>query len=94
MSNNSNSVPNSLWAKIPPSSLNHDPEGLLGAIPANNHLITAKRALLAGYQHPQVTQKISAALADFRHLCDAIGLDFATLDHAAYLQYLADRDRG
>jgi hypothetical protein len=30
-------------------------------------------------------------LADIRHVCDALNLDFADLDSRAYVHYLAER---
>lgn len=50
-----------------------------------------KRALVASYEDPTPPDAIIDVLADLRHLCDALGLDFAELDKSAARHYLEER---
>ena len=57
----------------------------------------AKRAakVLGGYSGgaDDLESDIADLLADLRHLCDGLGLDFAELDKCGYRHYSAERVR-
>ena len=58
------------------------PANLLRAQFAERHLPSEGETL---------DKRITAALADLRHLCDREGLDFADLDRSAYTYYSLER---
>ncbi len=82
------------WETIPSMSLGDVPEKLMDKHPVTYRQIIAKRAMVAGYEDPESdpAQAVQDALADLRHLCDALGLDFAKLDRAAYAAYIRERN--
>jgi hypothetical protein len=51
--------------------------------------MVAKRALMSAYEEADVEPDTCVAdlLADLRHLCDHLGLDYAKLDRRAYRNY-------
>lgn len=81
------------WDDIPHIPLGSAPDSLPEEQPLLYRQIVAKRALIAGYEETEETaQTISDALTDLHHLCDALGLDFATLDQSAYRSYIEERE--
>lgn len=77
---------------IPDYKLGETPEDLPGKNPRLYRLIVAKRALRAGYEDlgdPETV--ITDMLADLRHLCDAVGLEFHACDRMAYTHYAAEK---
>jgi hypothetical protein len=52
-------------------------------------MMVAKRALMSAYEEADVEPDTCVAdlLADLRHLCDRLGLDYAKLDRRAYHNY-------
>lgn len=80
------------WAAIPHYSLGGIPENLPDENPALYRRIIAKRAVLASYEDgDEPGPCITDLLGDLRHLCDALGYDFATLDRAGARRYVAER---
>lgn len=83
------------WQAIPHMPIGTVPDD----IPEKNRLlhcrIIAKRALLATYEEADEEPEtaIQDMLADLRHLCDALHLDFARLDQKAYDNYSYERAR-
>lgn len=80
------------WTSIPDHPLGEAPDSLIDRDPILDRRIVAKRAILAAYEDsdgPQ--QSIADLLNDLRHLCDALSLDFAQLDRAAYQRYAAEK---
>ena len=75
------------WSDIPNYKLGDAPEELTG-IPYR--LVVAKRALRAGYEELE-DYTITDMLADLRHLCDALGLDYGKLDDMAYQHYTEEK---
>lgn len=67
---------------------------------ATSGLVDAvERAILdysreAGLEDDEVKTAMSDFLADFRHLCDRWGLDFAELDRMAYNHYTEEIGNG
>ena len=77
---------------IPDYKLGETPEDLPGNNPRLYRLIVAKRALRAGYEDfgdPETV--ITDMLADLRHLCDAVGLEFHACDRMAYAHYTDEK---
>ena len=79
------------WHKIPHYLLGEVPDDLPNENPILYRRIIAKRAIIAAYEDEMPRQCITDLLADLRHLCDALGLDFGTIDRAAYLAYARER---
>lgn len=80
------------WTVIPDHALGETPESLIDRDPILHRRIIAKRALLNAYAEaddPQ--QRLTDLLGDLRHLCDALGFDFAQIDRAAYRHYAAEK---
>ena len=79
-----------LFAKIPDFPLGQVPVGLDGN---PLRLALAKRALMAGYESAEddPADALCDLLADLRHLCDALGLDYAAADRTAYQYYLEEK---
>ena len=79
------------WDAIPHYSLGDVPENLPDENPDLYRVIVAKRAILAGYEDWDGGTAIVDLLADLRHLCDALNIDFADLDRVAYGHYTEER---
>lgn len=80
------------WAAIPHGTSGMVPETLPDEDPAVHRRIIAKRALLAAYKDGRDPgPSITDLLGDLRHLCDALGYDFASLDRAGARRYLAEK---
>lgn len=73
---------------IPRYALGEAPEDME---PKEYRCTIAKRALEAGYEEVTLPDTIVDILADIRHLCDTLGLDYAFLDKQAYLAYLKEK---
>lgn len=57
-------------------------------------LVIAKRLLRHGYEAESTVEAIESIpdlLADIRHLCDRLGLDYAQMDKDGYRSYIDDR---
>ncbi len=87
----------SLWERIPEYALGDAPEDLPEKL---YRQIIAKRALQASYEAvapntptPDPEDAITDMLADLRHLCDGLNLDFAQLDRKAYKYYIEENSR-
>jgi hypothetical protein len=83
------------WTAIPHYSLGDTPE----ALPDNNPLmyrrIIAKRAIIAACEELSDPQEsVTDLLADLRHLCDALQLDYAKCDGAAPDRYVEEKHGG
>ena len=78
---------------IPHNPLGTVPDDLPDENPGLYRLIIAKRAIIAGYEAGENDPEacIADLLADLRHLCDALGLDFADLDERAYGHYVDEK---
>jgi len=78
---------------IPHNPLGTVPDELPDDNPGLYRLIIAKRAIIAGYEAGENDPEacITDLLADLRHLCDVLGLDFADLDEGAYGHYVEER---
>jgi len=79
---------------IPDLSYGEVPEDLIEKDPRLYHLVVAKRALVAGYGE-EMLQKAPATIivdliADVRHMCDFLNLDFYELYDLAYNYYLSE----
>jgi hypothetical protein len=80
------------WEKLPHLPLGHVPDDLPEREPLHYRRIVAKRAILAGYEAGEPPpQLIADLLADLRHLCDGLGLDFGELDRQAFRHYATER---
>lgn len=92
------------WQAIPYYELGEVPEslpeqsteleGFVGSLPVDFYrLITIKRALVDSYEDAEDDPEIGVIdmLVDLRHLCDALGLDFAKLDRRAYGYYAEEK---
>ena len=80
------------WAAIPHYPLGQVPDALPDENPALYRQVIAKRAILAAYEHGDDPEAgVTDLLADLRHLCDALGWDFATMDGAAYRHYTEEK---
>ena len=78
--------------KIKVHELGKTPERLTG----NNYRAhNAKRSIMATYEDADsdVGAAIVDLLADIRHLCDKIGLDYADHDRVAYNHYIEEKGR-
>jgi hypothetical protein len=55
--------------------------------------MVAKRALMSAYEEADIEPDtcIADLLADLRHLCDRLTLDYAKLDRRAYRNYAEER---
>ena len=81
-----------LWEKLAHLPLGQVPDDLPEKEPLLYRRIVAKRAILAGYEAGEPpAQLISDLLADLRHLCDGLGLDFGELDRLAFRHYATER---
>ena len=82
-----------LLEDIPDYKLGEVPDDLPEENPHLYRLIIAKRALLAGHEEldNDGTPIIIDMLTDLRHLCDALGVDFAYCDRIAYGHYIAEK---
>ena len=81
-----------LWEKIPQLLLGNVPDDLPEKEPLFYRRIVAKRAILAGYEAGEPPPHLIVdLLADLRHLCDGLGLDFGDLDRLAYQHYAVER---
>ncbi len=81
-----------LWSKIPHYPLGDVSDELPDKNPLLYRRIVAKRAIIAAYEESEnPAQCINDLLADLRHLCDALRLDFADCDRAAYRNYARER---
>lgn len=80
------------WTAIPHHSLGQVPESLADENPMLYRQVIAKRALLAAYENGDDPEAaIADLLADLRHHCDGLRLDFAELDRAAYRHYAEEK---
>jgi predicted metallopeptidase len=78
--------------KIKIHELGKTPERLTG----NNYRAhNAKRSILATYEDAEsdASAAIVDLLADIRHLCDKVGLDYADHDRVAYNHYTEEKGR-
>ncbi len=78
------------WEEIPDIELGKIPEDT--AYPDRSAII-AKRFLKAGYDASDdgdLECHVTDAIADIRHLCDALGFDFFALYDSAYDHYRAE----
>ena len=80
------------YEDIPHLPLGAVPDNLPDENPGLYRLIIAKRALCAGYEAGEEDPEASIGdlLADLRHLCDALGLDFGELERRGYGYYVAE----
>lgn len=76
-----------LFDSIPRYALGETPEELSEEDPALYRCTTLKRGLEAAYEDTIIPDVLIDALADFRHLCDRLQLDFAEVDKRAYEAY-------
>lgn len=76
------------WDSIPVYKLGKTPENLPGK---EYRCIVAKRAIMAAYEDPWPEEAIIDLLADIRHLCDRLELDYGKLDDMAYGHYTEER---
>jgi len=78
--------------EIPSYKLGQAPEDLHDKNPKLYRLVVAKRALVAGYEtvEDDIEACITDLLADLRHLCDALDLDFSALDNRGFGHYVAE----
>jgi hypothetical protein len=82
------------WAGIPDCGLGEMPDSLPDEQPLHYRRMIAKRALMAGYDDTDAPEQcVTDLLGDLRHLCDALGLDFAELDRAADRHYAQEKAR-
>lgn len=82
------------WEKIPHLPLGQVPDELPEKEPLQYRRIVAKRAILAAYEGGEAPpQLIADLLADLRHLCDGLELDFGELDRRAFRHYATERVR-
>lgn len=82
------------WNEILLHPLGTIPDDLPAENPLLYRRVIAKRAIVATYEESDLPEAcIVDLLADLRHLCDALGLDFAQLDRAAFLGYATERAR-
>lgn len=83
----------SKWDAIPHYPLGTIPDNLPEKDPILYRQVIAKRALIAAYEEPEEVpeESIRDALADLRHLCDALGLDFGSIDTQAYQAYQKEK---
>jgi len=80
------------WTAIPHLELGQVPEALPDKNPALYRRIIAKRAILAAFEESESPeQSITDLLADLRHLCDGLDLDFGKLDGEAYRDYAREK---
>lgn len=80
------------WNEIPHHPPGTVPDDLPDENPVLYRRIIAKRAIVAAYEESDLPEACMVdLLADVRHLCDALGLDFAQLDRAAFLGYATER---
>ena len=75
---------------IPDYPLGMVPDELRDNEPILYRCIIAKRALVAGYEDAEDESSVTDLLADVRHYCDALGLDYAVMDQRAHSHYLAE----
>ena len=80
-----------LFDEIPNYALGETPEDLSSDNPSLYRCIIAKRGLRAAYEEAELPTVIVDMLADLRHLCDALELDFAACDKIAYGHYMSER---
>ncbi len=52
------------------------------------------RRALSNYDEPTLDSAVVDILADLRHYCEAMGMDFADLDRVALGHYLAEMNDG
>ena len=79
------------WNHIPHYPLGEVPDELPDENPVLYRRIIAKRAIIAAYEDDTPAECIADLLADLRHLCDALALDFAERDREAYRRYARER---
>lgn len=82
----------SLWEEIPLYAIDEAPEDL----PETDHTLfcatKAKRGLVATYRDDEEPETMIAdMLADLRHLCDVLEVDFADCDRIAYGNYTEEK---
>jgi hypothetical protein len=84
------------WDDIPDYTLRNTPDDL----PLKTYRLAAiKRALKAGYARTRdaapgdLCDYVTNALADLRHLCDALGIDFGDLDRRATGHHSAEKEQ-
>jgi len=83
------------WDDIPHYEYGICPEDIPDGSPRLYRLIIAKRAIMAAYGNEinpnDIESAITDILADLRHLCDFIGLDFYEKSEQAYEYYSQER---
>ncbi len=82
-----------LFAEIPDYKLGDIPDELYDKDFKLARCVIVKRALVAGYEDPQVVDCLCDLLADIRHFCDKMGCGFAELDRMAYRHYIEERNK-
>lgn len=80
-----------LWNAIPHYQIGELPDNLPDQDWILYRKIVAKRAILAGYEDSISGECIVDLLADLRHVCDALCLDFALMDRQAYEHYVNEK---
>lgn len=84
---------NEQWEKIPNFSYGETPDDLPDENPRIYRLACIKRGLIGAYGdsiNDAQEAYIIDMLADLRHLCDTLRLDFASCDKAAYMYYVKE----
>lgn len=79
------------WDSIPYYKFGEAPDGMPTV---DYHLTVLKRALIDGYDAGKddiIAVLLTDMLADLRHMCDVLELDFGVLDKAAYEIYINER---
>lgn len=81
-----------LWDKVPHYPLGEVPDDLPDNDPALYGAVKAKRAMIASYEEPELAEQcVTDLLADIRHLCDKLGIDFYSVSKTAYQYYCNER---
>lgn len=82
------SIQQRLFDSIPRYALGETPENMENV---EYRLVIIRRALEAGYEDTEIPEVIIDILADIRHLCDRLKIDFASVDKKAYEYYLEEK---
>jgi hypothetical protein len=79
--------------EIPNYAIGEIPDDLPDENPPLYRLVIAKRALHAGYEcaDEDVEACVTDMIADLRHLCDALGIDYYACESSAYGHYTAEK---
>lgn len=79
------------FKRLPYYKLGQTPEHYPERYPRRYRAVIAKRALIAAYEEAATPEAVTDLLADLRHLCDVLHLDFAQQDKEARDHYVAER---